>query len=122
MAIEWSDNIVVANLADEPALSDELATLNDRMSDTPESETPHLVLDFSNVSYINSSNIAQMLRLQKRTSGSDRTMKICSVSDEVWSVMMVTGLDKVFRFAPDIMTALAGIQLEQEGSDGRAGG
>jgi hypothetical protein len=27
--------------------------------------------------------------------------------------MMVTGLDKVFRFAPDPMTALAGLQLEE---------
>jgi hypothetical protein len=26
--------------------------------------------------------------------------------------MMVTGLDKVFSFAPDPMTALAGLQLE----------
>jgi hypothetical protein len=30
----------------------------------------------------------------------------------VWSVMLVTGLDKVFMFAPDPMTALAGLQLE----------
>jgi len=39
------------------------------------------------------------------------------VCDEVWSVLMVTGLDKVFRFAPDPMTALAGLQLEDEKSN-----
>jgi hypothetical protein len=35
------------------------------------------------------------------------------VSDQVWSIFLVTGIDKLFRFAPDPMTALAGIQLEE---------
>jgi DNA gyrase subunit A len=33
------------------------------------------------------------------------------VTDDVMSVLMVTGLDKVFKFAPDTLTALAGLQL-----------
>ena len=61
---------------------------------------------------INSSNIAQLLRLRKILGEGDRQLRICGVSDEVWSVLMVTGLDKVFHFAPDTMTALASIQIE----------
>jgi hypothetical protein len=34
------------------------------------------------------------------------------MSDNVWSVLSLSGLDKVFRYAPDPMTALAGLQLE----------
>jgi len=41
-----------------------------------------------------------------------RRLKLCLIADQVWSVMLVTGLDKVFQFAPDPMTALAGLQLE----------
>lgn len=110
MAIEWSDDILLAQLADEPALSDELGMIGDRLADA--AEKPHAVLDFRGVSYINSSNIAQMLRLRKILAEGDRQLRVCGVSDEVWSVLMVTGLDKVFTFAPDTMTALASIQIE----------
>jgi len=115
MAIEWSDNILLANLSDEPALSEELSLVIDKINDA-EAESPHAVLDFRSVSYVNSSNIAQLLRLQKVLAEGSRQLRICGVSDEVWSVMLVTGLDKVFKFAPDTLTALAGLQLEDAGS------
>ncbi len=115
MAIEWSDNILLANLSDEPALSEELATVIDKINDAAASEAPHAVLDFRAVSYVNSSNIAQLLRLQKVLGERSRQLRICGVSDEVWSVMLVTGLDKVFTFAPDTLTALAGLQLDDAG-------
>jgi anti-anti-sigma factor len=112
MSTDWSENIVIAELGDEPALSDELAAVIDRLIATPNPKVPHVVLNFGSVTYVNSSNLAQLLRLRKRLLEAGRQIKLCSVSDEVWSVMMVTGLDKVFRFAPDPMTALAGLQLE----------
>jgi anti-sigma B factor antagonist len=118
MATEWSEDIAIAELADEPALSDELNGLIDRVRDAGES-TPHVVLNFAGVTYVNSSNIAQMLKLRATLSKAGRRLKLCSVTDEVWSVMLVTGLDKVFLFAPDPMTALAGLQLEDaEGDEG----
>ncbi|MEL6329640.1 MAG: STAS domain-containing protein [Planctomycetota bacterium] len=117
MAIDWSDNIVLAQLSDEPDLSDELGGLIDRVGQVtahPDASVPNVVLDFSSVGYVNSSNLAQLLRLSKRLSEAGRQLRLAGVADEVWSVMMVTGLDKVFRFAPDTMTALAGLQIESE--------
>lgn len=114
MATDWSDNIVIADLTDEPALSEELTNLAERLNATEPAKVPHVVLNFGQVSYIQSSNLAQLLRIRKRISECARQMRLCSVTDEVWSVLMVTGLDKVFRFAPDPMTALAGLQLEDE--------
>lgn len=114
MATNWSDKIVIADLSDEPALSEELTTLIDKVSSMTNDKTPHVVLNFAAVTYIHSSNLAQLLRLRKRLLEAGRTVKVCSVSEEVWSVLLITGLDKVFRFAPDPMTALAGIQLEEE--------
>ncbi len=114
MAIDWSDGITLAQLADEPALSEELAALLERIQESADGgrPTPSVVLDFSGVSYINSSNIAQLLRLSKRLNEAGRHLRLCGLSDEVWSVMLVTGLDKVFRYAPDTLTALAGLQIE----------
>ncbi|MDX9912444.1 MAG: STAS domain-containing protein [Phycisphaerales bacterium] len=133
MPLQWSENILMADLTDEPALSDELNEVIQQVRDhagPPGEEhdaparasgshagAPHVVLNFSDVSYINSSNIAQLLRLKKLLAEARRSLKLCALSDDVWSVMLVTGLDKVFRFAPDPMTALAGLQLEEAGGD-----
>lgn len=117
MPTNWSDNITISELSDEPALSEELNALIDRFVSLDEGKVPHLVLNFAGVTYINSSNLAQLLRLRKRMAEAGRLMKLCSVADEVWSVMLVTGLDKVFRFAPDPMTALASLQIEAENAD-----
>ena len=110
MAIEWSDDILLAQLDDEPALSDELGLIADQCEEA--SHKPSAVLDFRQVTYVNSSNIAQLLRLRKILEGAQRQLVLCGVTDEVWSVLLVTGLDKVFHFAPDTMTALASIQID----------
>jgi anti-anti-sigma factor len=115
MATDWSDNIVITELSDEPALSEELSGISQRISEgltKGGDHVPHVVLNFAAVSYVNSSNLAQLLRLRKQLAEHKRLLKICSVKDDLWSVFLITGLDKVFRFAPDPMTALAGIQIE----------
>jgi len=121
VAIEWSDSIVLAQLSDEPALSDELTDVIDRMGEVAAERggaaVPHVVLDLSSVTYLNSSNLAQLLRLKQAVGEAGRQMRLCALGDEIWSVMMVTGLDKVFVFAPDTMTAIAGLQIEDSPSE-----
>lgn len=113
MNTNWSDDIVIAELSDEPSLSEELAAIEARVNDVP--KPPHVVLNFGQVSYINSSNIGQLLKLRLALSPKKRQLRICAVSDEVWSVFMTAGLDKVFRFSPDPMSALASVQIETGG-------
>jgi anti-sigma B factor antagonist len=109
MAVDWSDNIVIANLADEPALSDELTSISESLEKAE--PTPSVVLDFAQVSYVNSSNIAQMLKLRRLLIESSRSLTLCSMTDHVWSTILITGLDKVFSFAPDLASAIAGVQI-----------
>ena len=112
MSTEWSDQILISDLSDEPDLSDELASVYQRISEQDAERTPNVVLNFSSVTYLNSSNIAQMLRLRKRLTELDRRLMLCSLGDPVWSTMLLTGLDKVFSFAPDTDTAIAALQLD----------
>ncbi len=112
MAVEWSDNIVVADLSDEPMLSEDLAEILGRIEAVTPPETPHIVLNCAGVTYLGSSNIGQLLNLRKLLDARHRFLKLCCVSDEVRSIFFVTGILKLFKFAPDPMTALAGIQLE----------
>lgn len=113
MPMDWSDNIVVCDLGDEPELSEELTDLYHRLAETPTESTPNVVLDLRGVSYLNSSNIAQLLRIRRALTERQRRMRLSSVTDPVWSIMLLTGLDKVFEFAPDKATAIAGLQIQQ---------
>lgn len=115
MTTDWSDNILITELADEPALSDELATLIQRFVETDNARVPHVVLNFASVTYINSSNLAQMLRLRNRLRDCGRRLSLCSLSDQVRTVVAITGLDKVLTITPDPMTALAGLQMDASG-------
>jgi anti-anti-sigma factor len=112
MPQDWSEHISVSNLSDEPGLSEELAVLIERVMAAPARTARHVVLNFASVNYISSSHLAQMLRLRKRLADHGRQLVICAMSDQLWSVLMLTGLDRVFRHAPDTMTALATLQLE----------
>ncbi|MFU8830343.1 MAG: STAS domain-containing protein [Phycisphaerales bacterium] len=112
MATEWSDSIIICDLADEPSLSEELNELLARLDISGENTPTNIVINMSDVTYLNSSNIAQLLRVRKFTAARSSKLKIAGTRDAVWSVMMLTGLDKVFDFAPDKATALASLQLE----------
>ena len=114
MAIDWSSQIVIASLEDEPALSDELGLLSERLANTDSASMPAVILNFADVTYLNSSNIAQMLRVRRRLQECGQALRLCSITDHVWSIMMLTGLDNVFECAPDPATAIASIQLGNE--------
>ena len=114
MAIEWSDDIVVCDLGEEPELSEQLSDVYTKLQETERGKMPNVVLNLSGITYLNSSNIAQMLRLRKALLEADRKLRVCSVADAVWSIMLLTGLDKVFHFSPDKGTAIASLQLEKK--------
>lgn len=115
MATNWSDDIVITELSDEPALSEELSGIIDRLAGAGDDDVPHVVMNFTSVSYVNSSNLAQLIKIRKLLDMKGRILVLCSVDTEVKSVFKVTGLEKLFRFAPDPMTALAGVQIEMGG-------
>lgn len=103
---------MIAELGDEPQLGDELGAMIERAEGGGRA-VKHVVLNFGAVRYVSSSHLAQMIRLRKLLKDAGRQLMLCSVSDQVWSVLLMSGLDRVFRFAPDPMTALATLQLEE---------
>jgi anti-anti-sigma factor len=103
----WSDEITLAELADDPQLTDEMSALADVLAEKP----ANVVLSLAGVSFINSSNIAKLLRLRKQMINAERKLILCGVNNQVWGVFLVTGLDKIFEFTTDVSTALAKMQL-----------
>ena len=111
MSIEnWSENIIVVELQDDPAFSDDLNALIDQVAERNEFD---VVLNLAGVNYVNSSNIAKLLKLRKRIINNKRRLVLCGIDTNVWGLFLVTGLDKVFDFAESVATGLASVQLAE---------
>ena len=108
---QWSDRIWVVTLADEPALSEDLIGVKDQAESAD--AMPDIVLDLSCVSQVNSSNLSQLLRIRKAAIDGDARLRLAALPDAIWVVFLTTGLDKVFEFAADVPSALAGLQIEK---------
>ena len=106
----WSDQIWVVQLATDPAFSDELDSLREQAASAQ--PQPDIVLDFSEATNLNSSNLSQLLRLRKDVTDREARLRLAGPPDHVWAIFLATGLDKVFDFATDTSTALAELQID----------
>jgi anti-anti-sigma factor len=107
---DWSENIIIGELQDDPIFSDDLNTIQELVE--RRKGGCHVVLDFSTVNYLNSSNIAKLLRLRKLLySGAPGKLRLCGINTSAWGVFLVTGLDKLFEFCDDAASGLASVQL-----------
>jgi anti-anti-sigma factor len=104
---KWSDTVAVAHLADDPQFSEDVVSIEESV----EASGKDVVLDFAAVHFLNSSNLARLLKLRKQMSNKDRRLVLCSISTQLWGAFLVTGLDKVFDFSDNVPTALATLQI-----------
>lgn len=105
---DWSDNCLLVTAAPEPDMGDELRVVTEMVR---KRDNCSVVIDFSDAELVTSSSLAQLLRLQKVLDDHNQRMVLCGASPRTKGVFGVTGLDKVFEFAEDKFTALAGMQL-----------
>lgn len=103
---KWSDQVAIVHLADDPQFTEELEVLEKTAVADKD-----LVVDFSAVHFINSSNLARLLRLRTKMHASEKRLVLCNIKTQVWSTLLATGLDKVFNFSDSVSTALASLQM-----------
>ena len=109
MSIEnWSDEIVVVELQDDPAFTDDVTALCEELNGRKDVD---VVLNFAGINHVNSSNIAKLLKLRKKLIINKRRLVLCGIETNVWGLFLVTGLDKVFEFADDKANGLATVQI-----------
>jgi len=114
MAIQkWSDEITIVELSDDPQFTEDL----DALMDNVENNAADVVLNLSAVGFINSSNVAKLLRVRKVMLAIDRRLVLCDVNAQVWGIFLVTGLDKIFEFTSDVAIALASLQMDMAAAD-----
>ena len=106
---KWSENTLVVHLADDPQFTDDLQSVEEHLAAAQ--GRCDAVLDFGSVKFVNSSNIARLLRLRNRMAQRDNRLVLCNLGTQVWSAFLITGLDKVFTFSDNVPTALATLQI-----------
>ena len=89
----WSETIVIAELQDEPSLSEDLSALAARFEQ--DGDHRDVVLDLAEVNYLSN----------------ECRMKVTGCTNSVWGIFLTTGLDKVFDFVDDKLMALATLQM-----------
>lgn len=104
----WSENVILVNLANEPDMGEELQTVIGIVS---ENEGLDVVIDFADVEIVTSSSIAKLLKLRKVLHDNGQKMILSTVRPKTKSIFAVTGLDTVFEFVEDQFIALASLQL-----------
>ena len=104
----WSESVILIDLAAEPQMSEELKTVIEIVCDRGDCD---VVVDFAAVELITSSSLAKLLKLRKALKSCERHLILSGLSKRTKSVFDTTGLESVFEFADDNFTALASLQL-----------
>src|SRR5262245_14379016 len=83
MAVEnCSETVVLGNLADDPQYTEDLVAILDQCTANRQID---VLMNFAEVTYLNSSNIAKLLKLRKLvTINNERKLKLCGISRQVW--------------------------------------
>jgi anti-anti-sigma factor len=104
----WSEDIVLVNLAPEPHMGEDLQAV---IETAAQKGGKDVVIDFADIDIVTSSSIAKLLKLHKTLAESDHRLIFSSVKPHTEKIFAVTGLDNVFEFVDDQFLALASLQL-----------
>ncbi len=104
----WSEDIILVDLPQEPELGDELKNATEAVRDRGDCE---LVIDFSNVDIITSSSLSKLLKLRKLLGDCGHRLVFCSVAPATKGIFTITGLDGIFEIVDDKFVALASLQM-----------
>jgi len=105
---QWSENIILVNLSEEQEMSDELETVAEMVREKDDND---VVIDFSDVDIVTSSNLSELLKLHEPLTDGGRRLVLCGIVAEIKEVFTLTGLDRVFEIADDKFTALATLEM-----------
>ncbi|HNY79722.1 MAG: STAS domain-containing protein [Sedimentisphaerales bacterium] len=104
----WSEEIILVDLPQEPELGDELKTVTEAVRDRGDCE---VVIDFSEVDIITSSSLSKLLKLRKLVGDCGHRLVFCSVAPATKGIFTITGLDGIFEIVDDKFVALASLQM-----------
>jgi anti-anti-sigma factor len=102
-----SQGILTVDLPGEPEMGNELEKVNEIAREEADCD---VVIDFSSVDIITSSNIAKLLKLKKLLDGFGHRLVLCSLISATKQIFKLAGLDQVLEFADYKSAALTAVK------------
>jgi len=85
------------------------ADLDEAFTQAEATNCPGILLNFSDVSYINSTGIALIVGLLARARKNNRRLLVCGLSDHYIEIFQITRLTDYMAIYPDELEALAAV-------------
>ena len=98
-----AENVIFIVLTDEQKIGDELKAVNEFVNNR---RNINVIIDFSRVEVVNSSNISNLIILHNLLRQYECWLILCNVAVPTKCIFTVVGLDKFFVFADDKQAAL----------------
>jgi anti-anti-sigma regulatory factor len=103
-----SEDVILVTLPKEPQMGKELRAVNEMASGEGLWD---VIIDFSMVEIITSSNISNLLILHRSLQNAGRRLILCNVALPTRCIFKVAGLDGLLEFADDKFGALATMRM-----------
>ena len=111
MAIrDWPGGAFLVEFPCNPALGDELHSITRVLQDRRAGGVCHVVLDFSNVDFVDSSHLSSLLRLHRLVQQHGGRLVLCSLNSAVGRTLTKAGFDSMFEIRPNRFDALTAVQ------------
>ena len=108
---DWPEDIILVNLPGEPQMANELIAVTEKVRDRGDCD---VVIDFSSVDIITSSSLSKLLKLRKKLSDNAHKLVFCSVAMATKRIFLVTGFEKMSKFADNKFIALESLRKETQ--------
>ncbi|MFA5251425.1 MAG: STAS domain-containing protein [Phycisphaerae bacterium] len=104
----FSKNVLFVDLpSQEPQIGTELKSLNEIISTRSDCD---VAIDFFRVEIINSSSIGNLMILRSLMEEHERQLILCNVAVMTKYIFTVAGLDKIFDFVDDRLSAMTAME------------
>mgnify|MGYP001041971049 CR=1 FL=1 len=109
MSIEnWSDNVILVNLARQPETVDELIDVDELARDRGNCD---VVIDCSGVQTLTALSRSRLISLRRSLNSVGHELILCNPSEATRETLDSTGLATVLKLANDKFSALTDLQL-----------
>ncbi len=93
----------------DPSISDveEITSIFNKITDFVEKNKPsRLIFDFERVKFFSSQVLGMLLSMRTKLSANEGEVLISSINPQLHRVFRITNLDKIFRFFPNVESAV----------------
>lgn len=107
MKIESNDDVKIVRVNEERLVYAMLSSFFSEVSSVIESGATKLVIDLSDVSYVDSASVGCLMDIYRTMAESDGTIKLVGLQERVETMVSMTGLHNFMEIYRDESAALA---------------